>query len=466
MRTLFFIILCLITAHLFSQEKQFEQFIGWRGNSIEVHTVSDKAKQQCGILVANKDNIRVSWVNSHLQIVKQFTIARGYEELLLGGFIKEGKMYVYNQYPEVGEVHAWQLDSATGKVAEDRVVFKNADENTVSAVNCGEHFVYLTIKSNNAELIAHDFTNEHEFSTVSYHFDKDAWEKLVKTAHIKKGLQVGNIELEGECNIPLSACPNKIYCRNDTVLLLMNNELKETNVYCFDLKYKQASLRSVQHFAGFPYKSSADATDNSFLVQDKLLYVRVAKDSMGIQITNFYTGAEIASFKASAKDSLAFKNSSIVHKGAEGSEWFVVAGELYRKILGNYPLITAMPTKSNQLAITIGASSSAVSVARGRSYVPVPLVMPGMLPLHLLMLPVNSGMKKVVPETTLFTMLVDAGSGEPIHATSPATLYKKIDDLSFNLNKPLLGDALFTINGGYNYVYYDKKERKIMVYLL
>jgi hypothetical protein len=63
-------------------------------------------------------------------------------------------------------------------------------------------------------------------------------------------------------------------------------------------------------------------------------------------------------------------------------------------------------------------------------------------------------------------MLVDAGSGEAVHATSPATLYKKIDDLSFNLNMPLLGEALFTINGGYNYVYYDKKERKVMVYLL
>ncbi|OQP40859.1 hypothetical protein A4H97_14720 [Niastella yeongjuensis] len=175
MRTLFFIILCLITPRLFGQEKQLEQAIGWKGNAIELQTVSDNAKQQCGLLVANEDSIRVNWINSNLQLVKQFTIERKYQELLLGGFIKEGKMYLYHQIPEVTWVHAWQLDSASGKVTENDIPVKFTDENIVSTVNCGGHFLYLTISPKTTELILYDFTNEREFSTIRYKFDEVHW---------------------------------------------------------------------------------------------------------------------------------------------------------------------------------------------------------------------------------------------------------------------------------------------------
>jgi hypothetical protein len=465
MRTLFFIILCLITPPLFSQEKQLEQFIGYRGNKVEVHTVSDNAKQQCGILVANDDSIRVTWINSHLQVVKQFTIVRGYNELLLGGFIKEGKMYLYNQNPEVVKVHAWQLDSATGNVTEAGIPITFVDENIVSAVNCGNHFVYLTISPKTTEFIVYDFTNERELSTFRYKFDKDTWDKLVKKTHVKKNLQIGNIELEGEGNFPLSACANKLYSRNDTLLLLMNNELKETNVYCFDLKNKNVTTRTIPHFDGFPIKKSDDAADNSFLVQDKLLYVRVSKDSLGIQILNFNTGEELSTFKASAKDNLWFKNSPIVGEPVVEGYKPPDVDRLYRKMLRNHLLIMATPTNNNLLAITLGSSSSTDAMARGHSFIPVPLFIPGvMFPLHLLMVP--TGSQKVFPKTNHFSMLVDADSCKHAEGGPPTTPNKKIENFSKDLNMPPLGEALFMINGGYNYVYYDKKGRKIMVFLL
>ncbi|MBO9201843.1 MULTISPECIES: hypothetical protein [Niastella] len=463
MRTLLLIILCLITSQLFSQEKQLEQAIGWKGNAIEIHTVSDNAKQQCGLLVANEDSIRVSWINSNKQVVKQFAMARGLEEPLLGGFIKEGKMYLYNQNPEAPVVRAWKLDSATGDVTESGIPLDFKDENLVSAVNCGDHFVYVNINPKNAELLVHDFANEHEYATLRYHFDPELWRKLIKTANIKKGLQVGNIEVEGEGNLPLSACANKIYSRNDTLLLLMNNELKETSVYCFDLKNKQVTTRGVSHFAGFPYKSSDDAVDNSFLVQDKLLYVRVSKDSMGIQILNFYTGATLTTFKASAKEVLGFKNSLIFSEPFIEGDRLPETDQLYRKILRNYPLIMAMPTNNNQLAITIGSSSITNTVARGHNFIPVPLLIPGMFPLHLLMLPVAAGPKKVVPETNYFTMLIDAGSGEHVKGAPPTILSKEIEQFSKDLKRPPLGETLFMINGGYYYAYYDKKGRKVVI---
>jgi len=465
MRTLFFISCCFFASHLFSQEKQLEQYIGYRGNKVEVHTVSDNAKHQCGILVANEDSIRVTWINSRLQVAKQYTIARGYNELLLGGFIKEGKMYLYNQNPEVVRVHAWVLDSATDNITEAGIPIKFTDENIAGVVNCGNHFVYLTVSPKTAEFIVYDFTNERELSTFRYKFDQATWDKLVKTAHLKKNPQIGNIELEGEGSFELAACANKLYSRNDTLLLLMNNELKETNVYYFDLKNKKVTTRTIPHFPGFPVDPSDDAADNSFLVQDKLLYVRVAKDSLGVQILNFNTGEEIAAFRASAKDSLWFKNSRIVNEPVVEGLKAPGVDQLYRRMLRNHPLIMATQTHDHQLAITIGSSSSTDATARGHGFIPIPLFIPGvMFPLHLLIVP--TGSQKAAPELNYFSMLVDADSCKHVAGGTPPAASKKIEFFSRDLNIPPLGEAVFMINGGLNYVYYDKKGRLIMVFLL
>jgi len=374
-------------------------------------------------------------------------------------------MYLYNKNPEVVQTHAWVLDSATGNASDAAIRLELAGENIVSSVNCGNHFVCLTMSPKTTEFIVHDFTTEREMSTFRYKFDQEAWDKLVKTAHAKKNLQVSNIGLEGEGNFPLSACANKLYSRNDTLLLLMNNELKETNVYCFDLKNKNVTTRTISHFAGFPDNSSHSAADNSYLVQDKLLYVRVAKDSLGIQILNFNTGKEIAVFQAAKKDSLGFINSPIVTEPMLDGMRLPDVGGLFRDMVHDNPFITALLTNNNQLAITIGSSSSTVTTTRKYNLLPIPGAFGGAL-INTAILLNGKTTQKVIISSTHTSVLVDAGSGIHLPGETPMTHYKQIEKFSRDLNMPIWGEALFTINGGYNYVYYDKKERKIMVFLL
>ncbi|SEO99589.1 hypothetical protein SAMN05660816_04107 [Niastella yeongjuensis] len=63
-------------------------------------------------------------------------------------------------------------------------------------------------------------------------------------------------------------------------------------------------------------------------------------------------------------------------------------------------------------------------------------------------------------------MLVDANSGEHVKGEPPTTPNKKIEHFSKDLRMPPLGEALFMINDGYYYAYYDKKERKAMIFHL
>jgi hypothetical protein len=131
-------------------------------------------------------------------------------------------------------------------------------------------------------------------------------------------------------------------------------------------------------------------------------------------------------------------------------------------MLHENPLITALPTANNQLAITIGSSSNTVMTTRGYNVLPFP----GFGLVNAFILINGKTTQKVAISSTSTSVLVDAGSGKHIPGGTPMTHYKKVVNFSKNLHMPLLGDALFMINGGYNYVYYDKKGRKIVVFLL
>ena len=63
---------CMLKA--VAQQKHFEQVIGWRGNSIQLHTISDKSKQQSCTFVVGKEILRAFVFNKKVEVIQQFNI--------------------------------------------------------------------------------------------------------------------------------------------------------------------------------------------------------------------------------------------------------------------------------------------------------------------------------------------------------------------------------------------------------
>ena len=58
MRVIISILLSFCTLQAVAQQKHFEQIIGWRGKAIQLHTISDKTKQQSCTFVVGNGSIR------------------------------------------------------------------------------------------------------------------------------------------------------------------------------------------------------------------------------------------------------------------------------------------------------------------------------------------------------------------------------------------------------------------------
>ena len=464
MRVIIFILYSFCTLHVFAQEKQLEQRVGWRGNRIEMHTISGKANKQSCTIVAKEDSIRAYLMNNNVQIVQQFSMPRLLEEQILGGFIKDSKVYLFIKSPQVNRLHTWVLDSTSGTATENAVVCDLQEEKTVDHISCGDRFIYFTINRETAEFIIYDFTNERDFTILRHKLSDYMWKDLTKVSGLGRSVNVESVDLEGECDIEVAAHHNKIYVKNDTLLLLMNKNRGTTAVFEFDLNNKQVHTRTITHKTCDGGDTTASIAENSFLLQHKLFYVCATNDSLCIRINDFVTGDLVASFATGKEGSISFANTPVIEEGVSvGPEDRELSKtrQLLRRMLHKDAMIIATPDNDQQIVVTVGSYKK----AKGGSSPGIPIPIPGMggFPAHLIFVPTGAVTRNNWGNSAHFKMLLNRNTFERIDGKVPKSINEKIEYYSIGIKMIPGAENLFMTNGRYYYAYYDKKERGMKI---
>jgi hypothetical protein len=116
-----------LAMHTLAQDTLYSEPIGWRGKDIELHTFADRDKQRNCLLLCNDDSIRL----------------RVRYEQVLGGFIKDNKVYVFLQSSGANSnLHVWTLDIAEGAGDDYTLPFAMRHERAVEQISCGTRFSF------------------------------------------------------------------------------------------------------------------------------------------------------------------------------------------------------------------------------------------------------------------------------------------------------------------------------------
>ena len=454
---LFFILFTACVAPLRAQHKQMEQFVGWYGNHIELHTISDKAKQQSCSFIVNDDSIRALVLNNQARVLQQFTLPIISGEKVLGGFFKNGQVYLFTEKRKNDELHIWMLDIATGKTAEKKQDFDLKKEETVDRISCGDRFLYFTVDKKMSEFIIYNFTNEVDYTTLRYKFGEGVWNDLT-SGFLFRSIDVEKVDVEGTCSMEVAQNPNKLYVQNDTLFLVMNSHKDSTSIYGFDLLNNKVATRTISHRTGMSL-SDESSSENSFLLHGKLYYVRATFDSLHIQVLNFHTGQLLKTYSAGKDDEIAFKNTPIVQ---EGSVTFantvreLKTKQFLRKLVNGDAIITATQTGNNRVEIVVAMYKKITKRNDGR-WVGGPPGSPQMY------VPSNNFTRNSWTKSTRFKMLLQADTFEFIDGMAGRSINDRIETYTADLKNEPEAENLFMSNGQYYYAYYDKEERKMVV---
>lgn len=448
-----------------AQQKHFIEDIGWRGNKIELHTITNKRKDQSCTFVVNSDSIRAFVFNGRVQLIRQFSLEHKAGEKILGGFIRDSMMYLFAEKPGSEVLHNRVFDLASGSIKESFFEFDLKKEKVVDHLSAGDRFLYFTANNKTSEFVIYNFTSDQLWDTVRYTFNDSGWDDFTSLHGTSRSVSIKNVDMEGECSINTAVKGNKLYPRNDTLFLVMNNHCDSTHVYCFDLDNKKVNAWVIQHHTGFvaaadrPYSYS----DNSYLLKNKLYYVLATADSLYMQVVDLYTGAVNQSFVANREGEITFKNTPIIQEGAASSKTMVrelgKTSQLLRKMVNGDAVITAILNDNNQVEVTVGSYAKMNSGSTGN----VMMMSTGAPGTPMIMVPTGGFNRGGWVKSARFKTLLNASTFEHLDGTPGNSINEKIEYYTAGIKIPPEAENLFISGGRYYHAYYSKDDRRLVI---
>lgn len=445
MRLLICILFSFSTLHVIAQQRHYELNLGWRGNNIQLHTISDKNKEQSCTFIVNQDSIRALVFNNQVQLMRQFGIKRSYGQQLLGGFISNAKVHLFIRQEKKEELLNWVLDINTGTIKDNFIPFDLKNEKEVGHLSGGNRFLFITSNKRTAELIIYNFSGDTQFDTLHYSLGA-------------RKPDFGIVDMEGVCPIDIAAEKNKLYLQGDTLLLVMNDQRNNTQVTGIDVSNKKINNWTIPHLANA-------SADNSFLFGNKLFYVGASADSLCIQIADVYSGIVKKSFVALAEDTISFKNTAITQEGGlynpGGTRELDKAKQLLRKMDNGGPVIGATINSNNQLEIVVGSYKKMKfsQLSAGSNVV----MTPGGAGGSMMAMPSGTFYRNDWIKSVRFKILLDARTLEHVQGVPGNSINEKIDYYTGGRKIPPLGTNLFKTNGRYYVTYYENDSRKLSI---
>jgi len=453
MRFLVFALVFHCSLVAIGQQKHFIEDIGWRGNKIELHTVCNKKKDQSCTFAVNSDSIRAFVFNRQVQLIRQFSMAHPSGEKVLGGFIRDSMVYLYTEKPGSDQLHNWVFDIASGKIKERVVAFDLKKETVVDHISAGDRFLYFTANYKTSAFNIYNFTSDQQWDTLRYTFAESGWNDLTSLHGGSRLVSVEKVDLEGGSSINTAAKGNKLYPRNDTLLLVMNNHCDSTHVYCFDLDNKKVNSWVIQHHTGIVAATNRphSYSDNSYLLKNKLYYVLATADSLYLQVVDLYTGAINRSFGAKSEDEISFKNTPIV-LADEGQYSFgasrepVKTKQLLLKMVNGDAVITATLNNNNQVEVIVG------------SFLKINQVVSGGYMTRMDGFNSNGWVK-----SAHFKTLLNASTFEHVDGNIGNSINEKVGYYTTGIKIPPQAENLFMSGGRYYHAYYNKDDRRLVI---
>lgn len=487
MRLCFSLILIVVFAVCRAQDKPFELALGWKGggnsNPIHVNSISNEANDLHAVVVNNNSQMKILCFNNSMELVKESQAETLKEETLLGGYIKDGKAFLFFKNDKSDNIRSFVFGLQDNNVQEYNIPIDMDDKKYLGQLNTGNSFLYITAGKKEPVITVFDFRTEGHADKLDFNLGRDdlktgfnkndLWKALSKkSSGFSRSVDAAVVFPDIECDVDIANSPNKLYGRDDSLLLIMDREPMKTQVFAMNLKDKSLGYTVVgrnTNQGGDTDNSSGKF--NSFLLGNNLYYVFASSDKLLVSISDFASHTELARYEAGADSQIDFKNTPVMQEGGgtifsqKTERQLDKTKQLLRKMVSGRALITAIHTSGNTDELTIGAFKEMKSTSSGF----MPGFGPGMIGVAGAGVAVGTGMYIGPSYTaswnrvTRFKMLVDRNNGKHVTGDVSPSVNEQIEEYSKDVKIPAGGSSLFKTAGTFRYAYYDRNEKKLLI---
>ena len=453
------IFLSLTISSVLNAQQKLNMHIGWKGNGLEMHSISNK--KQAYTFLLSSDSLKIMLLYNGENIKDLITVERKWKDDFYGGFIQDESICFFLGNPKGDSVHCYRYTPVIDELKENMVGLDLQYERVINKLSFDNYFCFFTVNPKTSMFGVYKFKDENSFDTAFYKADEEIASALKNNdGDVFKKASMTAVEVTGigECDVDIAQSPRKVYLKGDTLLLLLNTTRGITNVYSIDMVNKKMDHRFIEHEDN--EYSPTNFVFNSFLLDDKIYYASASYDNLFLQVNDFFTGASIKQFKALKDEPISFKNTAITQEGtasgAGGIKVLDKTRQLLRKMSNSNLLISAMyEPGTNRIVVSLGSYEKLT----GGGGMP----MSGGIPIGGSINVSTAFSRGGWTKSAHFKTLLTSPNYDHVAGSVPMTINERIEQFTAGLKIADNAENLFQLNGKYYYAYYNKSERSFVI---
>lgn len=254
---------------------------------------------------------------------------------------------------------------------------------------------------------------------------------------------------------------NKIYFKNDSLILTNDNNFSETKKFVLNLKKNNCNYEVIK----YPYfkKSSISSLytkSNSTIIENIIYHLAVTSENLNVTAINLSSKDILVAYTAVKSEIIDFKNTDIIQNGNASSK-NITTFQLLKKMANNGAIISGIKNINGFHEIYIGGyqlnNSTMVPMVGGLVGGVV-----GAVVVSSIVYSTNNHLQRL----TRFKSLFDPITAQHIKGDITESGTDLIDDYTNNVVMPAQGSDTFFSDGNTYYFYYDNKLKSLVTIML
>lgn len=496
MRHLFILVLLFTILSANAQSVKNQQFVGWRGgtNNVKLKSFPNKDRSLNCVVITSPDSLMANVYNSKLEVVYSFrTRNYGVEETpdnVIGGFFKDNLITVIlnNKYSDylVNLVFNTTDLSTTGY----KSIINLDDKRFVGTVNAGNMCYHISSSKKIPSLIINSFMPLGILNENTYFLNKGTNTKLtdkelIKALTVPDGLgrssKMALIDNDIVSDADEAVFKNKIYLKNDSLILTVDDNFLETKIFKLDLNSNNLTYQTIAQniekdslgnisVINDGFLDYLDKSHNSVIIENTLYHIFVTDSYLQLRANNLNNGKMIAFYYTNVMQEINYKNTDIIQEGTSASSTQIKklnTTQFFRKILRGSAVLTGIKNSNNQHQLTVGGYKYLQSNTGAGGFGAGGFgaggfgggVISGGLSIGL-------SLNRNWDMVTRFKSLFDPITAKHIEGEITETGTDLIDDYTADIAIPTEGRDTFYSNGNTYYSYYDNKLKSLVAIML
>lgn len=473
----------LLVFSIFASRAQLiknEQKIGWKVSfdDLKLKSFPNKDNSLNCVVITNNDSITANVYNAKLEILYSFSapnnksIFKSYYGI--GGFFRDSLITVVLKNNSNDSLQSIIYNIKNTQKTTYTTPFNKKNKIYACTINTGDNCYFISAGKKIPFLSVVSFENEGKTKETIFELNKDLGTNLTDNEMLAALLTNNGgfnrfanfavVDKNLETNANSAVFKNKIYTKNDNLILSVDDNPDKTRIFTLNLINNSCNYQAVR-YSNFK-KSSISALytqSNSIIVENTLYHLVATSDNLKITALNLNSRDTLIKYLVNKNDDINFKNTEIFKENTKTFDKDIKkikTNQLLAKIANNNAVISGFKNKDGIHQITVGGYQ--LNPENSLMILPMAGGLIGAAIASGIAAASNNSWHKV----TRFKSLFDPLTAQHIAGEITETGSDLIDDYTKGVEMPTQGSDTFYCDGNTYYTYYDNKLKSLIVLLL